>query len=542
MSDQTIELLASKRFLDSYDSLHSHARSMMRRELSELRSFLSSQNGRADVKKKIATLKGFDGLSRHGYKLREWKINRSGRIVFTDGETLGLVDFSLQHEAVEALGTLKNSELLGVVESFQELPKDIALSLSDSPELAEIDTSSKPMEIASGGKDRSIIAEEYFPEWYGHVFDQKQLAVVDSLVKQISKAPSVFKEHLVIGGAGTGKTAVLLAVADRLSQEKDVKVDLRLPRMVQQMLLAHQDYKWIESLKYGVILLDDPANLSDYESAVITAKRMGVPIVTAIDPTQWRERKARKETRKIIDRSKLHKLSLQYRQGGRIGEYVFGQLSFFYSKVSGFKAGEKKSLEQEIASAWEPLCLRKIEHFDNEGNIAFLDFSQVKEDLEPGVTQYEPVKMIGKFENELLPEIKKAMDWNTDRSWPKLLIGTYTKKNLPHLMDFYLEDEDILPRSQYHLRNFTDQADVRGTEYESVLVFVSSFHWAQLTKSPPDGLGGEDWKRILNVLTFLTRAENRLIICVLPNSYAGCARRKNGENTPFDEVFRESQR
>ena len=512
----------------------------MRRELSELRSFLSHQTGRTDVKKKIATLKGFEGLSKRGYKLREWKINRSGRIVFTDGESLGLVDFSLQHEAVEALGTLKNSQLLGVVESFQELPKDIALSLSASTEPVDADNNSKPMEIESGGKDRSIIAEEYFPEWYSHVFDQKQLAVVDSLVKQISKAPTVFKEHLVIGGAGTGKTAVLLAVADRLSQEKGIKVDLRLPRMVRQMLLAHQDYKWIESLKYGVILLDDPADLSAYESAVSNAKRLGVPIITAIDPTQWRERKARKETRKIIDRSKLHKLSLQYRQGGRIGEYVFGQLSFFYSKVSGFIAEDKKALEQEIARAWEPLCLRKIEHFDNEGNIALLDFSEVEEDVESDATEIEPVKMLSRFEKELIPEIKKTMEWNTDRNWPKLLIGTYSKKTPPNIFNSFLEDETVLPKGQYHFRNFNDQADVRGAEYESVLVFLNKHHWLKLSKNPPEGLGSKGWENVTNVLTFLTRAENRLIICVLPIHYLSSARDNNGYNKNFDDNYWET--
>lgn len=509
----------------------------MRNELYELKSFLSQQSGRADVNKKVATLKGFEGLSKHGFRLREWKINRSGRIVFTDGQKLGLVAFALDHTAVEALGILKNSELLGLVESFQELPQEISSSLAEPQRQGEPHAEYSPKDFESGGQDRSIIAEEYFPDWYSHVFDSKQLSVVDALVSQISKEPRTFKERLIIGGAGTGKTSVLLAIADRLSQERTISVELRLPRMVRQMLLAHPDYQWIKSLKSGVVLLDDPADLGVYESAVRGAKSLGVPIVTAIDPTQWRERKARRETRKIIERSQVHKLTLQYRQGGLIGKYVFGQLSFFFSKVSGFMTPERKAVEQEIASAWEQLCLRDVEHFDNEGNIAFLDFSGVEEDAEAGAKEIEPIKMLVRFEGDLLPEIQKAMDWNTDRNWPKLLIGTYSKKSPPNMLEAVLDDEKIIQKGQYHFRSFSDQADIRGTEYESVLVFLNRHHWMTLSENPPEGLGSKGWVNTTNVLTFLTRAENRLIICVLPDRYFSSARDEDGYNKNFDEPY-----
>jgi hypothetical protein len=116
---------------------------------------------------------------------------------------------------------------------------------------------------------------------------------VEDQILEAIKTDSTFQFHIVLGGAGTGKTQVLLLLADEL-KEAGLKVGYFTTLGVRTMIeKAGLDMPRESCAKGAVHLVDDPQEVGQVTEALRLAKdRQARALVVAIDPFQWTERTA----------------------------------------------------------------------------------------------------------------------------------------------------------------------------------------------------------------------------------------------------------
>jgi hypothetical protein len=354
----------------------------------------------------------------------------------------------------------------------------------------------------STGANRDTYAEELGDEWI-RFLDLEQSALRDELFKEL-QAPEANGVYLILGGAGTGKTMVLLDLAWKLTREAGIPVRLDLPEGVREYLAkSEQDY-WFQKAKSGrIVLLDDPKDFDSMEAAINSASSHRQAIVIAIDPTQWTHKRTRDKFWRFLTTKnpRKYELTTAYRQGGAIGQEVLKVLNSFYDSASMFAGEENVLLDRGKAEYWETLCLKKLKHVDDLGFFAIHEVAD-EDDLRSKVAR----------------ELEGVLAFETYRRWPKLLIGLQFGDRAPRGLTEALSDAQMTVGRHCKFRSFYEVHKVRGVEFESVFIFLTGDQFRKLKKGPT-GLSGPDYEGITQPLTFLTRAENRLAIFVLPSAY-----------------------
>lgn len=504
-------LKVTSKFMDKLIEQPIAVRELLRIEIAELRShresgFVSHANSYSKIKSisgKLSTQSKKSGIA-----LKEWKINDSARIIFDDSPDIGLIHFDMNHNAIEQLERLKNQELNNLIGSFTESPDWL---LNASSELALKDV------IYSEGKDRETFVEEMFNEW-NRFLDHPQSELADKLFDLLTANPSSEPIlDLIIGGAGTGKTTVLLEVAWRLKFIAEKEFAFQIPRGVAEMFRRTEPSKWFEiSADAGPILLDDPLQPDELIQKWSKARVRGRSLVCAIDPTQWSDKRTREKFAGLLASGSVrkHHLNLAYRQGGQIGKGNVALMSNFLSRSSMYAASESVAIDLKRGSEWEKECLENVSFRDEAGSFVFFD---IKNEYDSKELNWD--KTIASFKNLLADQFSKISSFKTERSWPKLLIGSYSSKLLPAgLTEVIAEAQDLDQDLIYQRKAFQDQADIRGTEFESVIIFVTQDDWKNMAQGKT-GLNNKTWPQIMEPFTFMTRAENRLVVFALPSRY-----------------------
>ncbi|MEU4645041.1 hypothetical protein [Micromonospora sp. NPDC023814] len=120
-----------------------------------------------------------------------------------------------------------------------------------------------------------------------------QAALADLILEQTQYADLADETEVIYlrGGAGTGKTAVLLNLALRL-HDAGIPVDFRCSTAVAKYLAAHTrvNVKRLQApmAPHAAILLDDPRSPASVTAAVNQARLAKAPaVIVGFDPLQW---------------------------------------------------------------------------------------------------------------------------------------------------------------------------------------------------------------------------------------------------------------
>lgn len=440
--------------------------------------------------------------AKQGLALAEWKMTIRSRMVFDAGSTeLKVIDFATDdtHTVVEELDALSNhafSEILKTLAPVPDWVSNIIAHYATAVPSFELELFQFEPEES---RDRTQFIEQRFDDWI-RFLDKDQEEVRDRLILNLSSAdsPSV---HILLGGPGTGKTMVLLDLASSYSLYSDEEPGLILPSGVRHYVdsLDPQIPGLDIGLGGGVILLDDPETFEKMRDHVDAAQSLNKHIVVAIDPTQWHKRRTIEKFHGFLEKTPhtRYELTNAYRQGEGVGGPAMSLIKSYLRKSSAFAADYRFDGERSQAQEWEKLCLDEISFTDADGS--WVVYQEDDGDLLSNVQQ----------------ELERIQSFQTERNWPKTLVGWQFKKHLPSGVKHLLNATKTLhPKFSYRIRSYSQVEEIRGTEFESAMLFVTRRQW-QLLQDGIRGAGTDDWELVTPLLTFLSRAENRLAVFVL---------------------------
>jgi hypothetical protein len=433
-----------------------------------------------------------------GITLQKDRLSKSGRLIHHKGKDgkLHLIDYDWDHTSVDELESQSVATL-----------KKIFANQDFHPELDEFlnapqDSWRSGIQLRSGG-NRDTYVEELYDDWI-RFLDREQQELRDQLFRELvgGTAPPI---NLILGAAGTGKTMVLLDLAHSLIKDAGTEVDLKLPSGVREYLAKSEEEYWFQKAKSGqIVLLDDPKDFESMEREIHAARASGKVVVVSIDPTQWTHKRTRDQFWTLLQKPtvKTYELRTAYRQGGAVGTEALAILSSFYNSASMFADPNKVSFDQAKGKYWEDLCLREARHVDDKGTFSV----------------HGEVNTVDELERLLAEELEEVMKFETERRWPKLLVGTGVSQKLPQGVTGVLADAQSKSGLKFKVRSFDEVEKVRGTEFESVILFLGKSQFLKINQGPT-ALGAIDYQQLTRPLTFLTRAENRLTIFVLKDSF-----------------------
>lgn len=424
-------------------------------------------------------LKPVVGLPKNWPVLREWRITQSARIILTESINPVLVDFELTHTSLEDLKS--NFSASGVNNQIEKA------------ETIEIPTQGElPMdilEIRSGNHGTPGFAEEFFDDWV-YFLDAQQLIVRDEILAAIEETTG-HEVFILLAGAGTGKTTVLTNLSFSLDS-KEIKSALLVNPGVRGYLKSTD--RVISSLarrsnspEVSVVLLDDPITLDSMKNAIDMARMQSKKIVIGVDPTQWHQRRLA-ESWSAFEKNYVYRtfnLDMAYRQSKGVGDPTSKFLEKFFTSSSAFIDSGKVSKEHNIMRPIWHKCLSELKFINPDGGFEFFGKDWTEETL--------------------IQEFLEIQSRKTERSWPQLLIGHPFTFPADKFVTNLLEKSGI-SSLKFHSRFFSDMSQVRGTEYDHVIIFMNSDKWLKL-KSGKLGADTGTWEDLNTTLTFMTRAK-----------------------------------
>jgi hypothetical protein len=366
----------------------------------------------------------------------------------------------------------------------------------------------------------------------------EQFDLVDDLFEKL-RLPGPFEFHIVVGVAGTGKTQVLLSLANDLRTD-GLSVVSKFPRELRVELKKAGFQLSSDKEAIGAVhLYDDPIRLSNIKLAYNNALETGArALVVAVDPFQWAERKSILKFTNYLDpqmsdpgfieshatlerfrdiaygiQPEIHWLRSVYRQAGHTGLAALELSRHIFDNTNPFVSDSK-------VSEYEKFVQPVVKHVLDNINFVFQGGEfDVIETREP------------------IPEISKLVRRNLNRpdrwSWTNSLLFV-----LPGTAPDPSEEESSLPTIKEHEPNldfpslgipelnlplssygmdlvyFEDPNRVRGKEYQEVIVVLTEQLWKIMT-SKNVGLSSIEWKKIMPLHTFITRAKDNVCLIIV---------------------------
>jgi hypothetical protein len=368
-------------------------------------------------------------------------------------------------------------------------------------------------------------------QWLRYLSDE-QMDLEDKVLERV-KANSEFEFHIILGGAGTGKTQVLLLLASELG-ESGLDVGYFTTSGVRKFVKNAGLEMPEENLTRGAVhLVDDPLEAGQVVKALDRARSSGArALVVAVDPFQWTERTA------------FLKLSLMLGDIKGVGELRGQSLIGIWNKFSGFpihtyylttayrqsRLAGKGSLDlsHSIFKRMNPYVREDKQRRFSEITDPFIE--NVLNGLNH-VTEGGSFKINEKGSSKVLWEAIARIAKRDDKwSWTEPLLFV---QDSPHDDFKWSSDEILIPgisdqptfrpdttvREVLTILNaktltFLNPSEVRGQEFQDVIICLSSTRWSQFVKSKI-GMDGESWKSIMPIHTFTTRAVDSVELIVI---------------------------
>lgn len=293
------------------------------------------------------------------------KVTEGDRLIFSvDSNKIIFLDVG-PHEVMEDFLSLSASAKNKIIDSLLELPKWFFKSRSSSSLKSNLTLADE------GGEEMRWIFEDELNESWLQFLDEEQSKVRDKIFEQI-KTPGEFEFHLILGGAGTGKTVILLNIALSLKEEGR-NVVTRFSEQVLKYLnsgVQRVPGSKLELQPGSVVLLDDPRDLTDLRKMLQECARVGVrALVVTLDPFQWIERRVYEKFYDLIDslEPKLHELSLCYRQSANVGSKALQFTDQILEKTSPFILDAKIEAHRKSLDPLREICVENVRFVDDGG-------------------------------------------------------------------------------------------------------------------------------------------------------------------------------
>jgi len=174
-----------------------------------------------------------------------------------------------------------------------------------------------------GDDSRWLFEEELSSDWVNFL-DNEQARISSELFEKLVSPSEEISIAFIMGGPGTGKTVVLLNLANNLFQAgRSVSFELS-PHVLKYLNSGDMPVPGV-NLGFGpgvVALIDDPSSSKELAEKIRKAKSAGCrAIVVGFDPLQWHERKMESNFKKICDNIsyEIFPLVTCYRQTSGVG-------------------------------------------------------------------------------------------------------------------------------------------------------------------------------------------------------------------------------
>jgi hypothetical protein len=362
---------------------------------------------------------------------------------------------------------------------------------------------------------------------------------------------------LALGVAGTGKTQVLLALAEDLREQK-IPVVFDCSNELKLYLSSCGINVTSDPAKSGAVhIVDDPTTLRKMKNRYITAKDSGArAFVCAIDPFQFVDRKALQKISQYVHpelkseeyRSKsailglykdviydatpkIYWLKSVFRQQANVGRQSLEITNNILRLNNLYIRPEKQRELKSVTEKQIQELLNDIRFVSDGGFLSLIETDSPMETLVKAMKEHELSHNNWTWTSSFL----LVCDINLAQSKP-----TYDPKSMPlgktrdakvvnrmreriGLPPLDLPVEISLPENlaivglmkRYNGKHVTfGQSDtVRGVEFQDVIIHMSKERFSYL-ETRREGLGTDEWKYIFPLHTFVTRAKRRVTIVV----------------------------
>ena len=366
-------------------------------------------------------------------------------------------------------------------------------------------------------------------QWLCFLSDE-QMDVEDSIVSKVLVTED-FELHMILGGAGTGKTQILLLLASEL-QEAGIKVGYFTTSGVRRLVeRAGLDIPPETSTKGAVHLLDDPLEVGQLVKAMERARNSGArALVVAVDPFQWTERTSFLKLKLILGEfprvGEISRQSLQglwskfevpkniyylktaFRQTREAGIRSLELTDSVFRRMNPYVRSDKQEAFSEITEPFVQKILNDLDHvtpggyFRVEENVGaremWLAIAKVAERRDRW-TWTEPLLFV--YDGGQL-----SAQWDLDRV-PVLGVSDRPGFNPNSTI------QDVLQQLNARIEKYLNPAGVRGQEFQDVIICLGRQKWSQLSRAKV-GLNNDAWKTFMPIHTFTTRAIDSVQILV----------------------------
>lgn len=356
----------------------------------------------------------------------------------------------------------------------------------------QLDISQILNEEKNGEEFRFQFLEELDDKWV-HFLDEEQSKISGEIFDLVLQPSDSMSINFVLGGPGTGKTVVLLNLANKL-EKFGRSISFQLSKPVFKYLNSGPTK--IPGVNFGpgpgvVVLIDDPID-SDHLSDLIRKARSAKvnSVVIALDPLQWHEKAMPENFEKIFANynAKIYTLINCYRQSKGVAEKSMEITRQLFANNSRFILKEKQQIEKDNLAPFIKLSLG-MQFVDDSGRYKIYT-NEINNSIESEINRFREREFIWKHTNPIV----------------------------------FVYDEDYSDKAKKFAQgkahginrldvNISRYQDIRGVEFQELFLFVSKNYWDSVT-SGKKGLGSAEWERITCLHTILSRPKDGLCIFV----------------------------
>jgi Txe/YoeB family toxin of Txe-Axe toxin-antitoxin module len=475
------EIFWTSRFQSNYERYNGQ-RARIRARVNELRRKMQDEP--------TTWLRNMEKLQDPVASIYRDKVSEGDRLIFSPTDGLLLVDVG-PHEVMEefqALGNQKRRDILAdkttVPEWFlSEFKSETPVTnpLSQTSNLTEFDNSEM----------RWLYEEELNEAWL-QFLDTQQTNLKDKIFNEL-KLPGDFEFHLILGGAGTGKTVVLLNLALSLASAGRNVICQFNEQVIKYLNSGKQRVPGagLAMQQGAVVLLDDPMNFAILRQKLAEARKCEVrALVVALDPFQWVERRVYEKFDELIEISQpiQHNLDVCYRQSKVVGQQAIDYTKSILDKTSPFIIDSKIADHKKQLDPLKKICVDSVSFVDSGGRFKLY--------------QSELNVCFDKEFERFLARDDKWTHWH-----PMLIIFDPAGTSMPSSWIEKIKGNNVL----YKSLNQVDK--IRGSEFQEIFVLLGEKTWQRLQEGVL-GAGAVDWEKLLGLHTVLTRSKDATIVFV----------------------------
>jgi hypothetical protein len=322
----------------------------------------------------------------------------------------------------------------------------------------------------------------------------EQSAVANKLLGSIAKTAAregTFVAYLR-GGAGTGKTAILLNLALRLS-DSGIPGRLECSSALAKHLRQHAkvDVRHLrhELMSGAVLLVDDPSSPAMTQYAVSRAQEAGArAVVVGFDPLQWRHKRLREAMAAMPEPDFDWRLSTCYRQSSSLAQQAIEIVAAIHDRSSWRVAPKLVAEERLLLKELEADYLSGL-RFDKPGG-------RVR------VIERGAVDLAVEQEAEALRE-----RW--DR-WPDMTCQLVLEDRA-HGVKMTKPQRKVLKGIARQTSDLQDVAAYRGLDFQAIWIFIARTFYDRIQEGKA-GLSTAEWESLRDLHVAFTRAKDETLL------------------------------